>query len=140
ITWRGSFDGLRIIGDEATALHYAAGEGAPETIKLLLDSGVDPFAATHNAISPERVALEVAAICGRADNAEAIIKHRRFADAAVTIRQPILDCCLCNAASSLSDEQRFKLIQVLLEAGANPNASRDGVTPLQIAAREIRPT
>ncbi|NUQ62975.1 MAG: ankyrin repeat domain-containing protein [Pirellulales bacterium] len=145
ITWRGGRTGGWIIGDDATALHYAAEEGTPETIRLLLDSGVDPFATAHDVMAPDKkqVALEVAAICGKADNAEAIIKHPKFASTAVEIRQAILDRCLCQGAVPTwwaRDAQRVNLIQLLLEAGANPNASHDGATPLQLAAREIDPT
>ena len=97
ITWRGGRTGIWIIGDDATVLHYAAEDGTPETIKLLLDSGVDPFAAAHDMVDPDKrqVALEVAAIFGKADNAEAIVKHPKFASTPMKIRQPILDRCLC---------------------------------------------
>ena len=37
------------------------------------------------------------------------------------------------------DAERPKLIQILVEAGANPNASKGGITPLLVAAREIHP-
>ncbi len=145
ITWRGGRTGVWIIGDDATVLHYAAEDGTPETITLLLDSGVDPFVAAREIMDPDsrQVALEVAAIFGKGDNAEAIIKHRTFALAAATIRQPILDLCLCQGARAIGlagDAQRVKLIRVLLEAGANPNASENGATPLEIAARQIHPT
>ena len=145
ITCRGGRTGIWIIGDDATVLHYAAGDGTPETIKLLLDSGVDPFATAHDIFDSDRpqVALEVAVFFGKADNAEAILKHPTFASAAMKIRQPILDACLCQGVFSTSlagGSQRLKLVQVLLEAGANPNASDDGMTPLQAAARNLHPT
>ncbi|MFO1094560.1 MAG: ankyrin repeat domain-containing protein [Planctomycetaceae bacterium] len=35
--------GTWINGDDATALHYAAEDGVPETLTLLIDSGVDVF-------------------------------------------------------------------------------------------------
>lgn len=146
ITWRGGRSGIWIIGDDATALHYAANEGVSESIKLLIDGGVDVFATAHDSIdaNQKQFALEVAAIFGRADNAETILKHPKFASAAADIRQPILDKCLQHGAFptwlARGEVQRVKLLKVLLEAGANPNVKRDGVTPLQIAARAIHPT
>ena len=145
ISWHGFRTGVWIIGDDATALHYAADEGVPETIKLLIDGGVDAFATAHDSSYRKNklVALEIAAIFGRADNAEAILNHPKFTSAAAEIRQPILDECLGHGASPMmpaDDGQRLKLIRILLEAGANPNGSDDGVTPLQIAASQIRPT
>jgi ankyrin repeat protein len=145
ITWRGGRTGVWIIGDDATVLHYAAEWGTPETIRLLLDSGVDPFATAHDMADPDerQVALEVAAFFGKADNAEAILKHPKFASTAKKTRQPILDKCLCLGACPTwlaRDARRLRLVQVLMAAGANPNASQDGVTPVQIAAREIHPT
>lgn len=145
ITWRGGRSGFWIIGDDATALHYAADEGVPETIRLLIDSGVDVFATAHDSSygDKKQVALEVAAIFGRADNAEAILKHPKFALATAEIRQPILDKCLRYAAVPTwlgRDSQRLNLVKFLVEAGANPSVSHDGVTPLQIAARQIHRT
>ena len=52
--------------DDATILHYAADTGVPETITMLIDSGVDLFATDHDPIDekPKQTALEVAAALG----------------------------------------------------------------------------
>ena len=144
ITWRGWRSGAWIIGDDATILHYAADNGVPETITMLIDSGVDLFATVRDPIDekPNQTALEVAAECGYGVNAEAIIKHPKFIAAPPEIRQALLDKCLLIGASSnwdFRDSQRLKLIQVLVEAGADPNVMKDGVTPMLTAASEIHP-
>jgi ankyrin repeat protein len=145
ITWQGGRSGVWIIGDDATALHYAADTGVPETIKLLIDSGVDIFATAHDLAdkNDKQTALEVAAIFGKADNAQAIVSHPKFDMADPQMRQAILNKCLRLGAfpSWLArDADRPKLMEVLLRKGANPNASEDGVTAIQLAARAIHPT
>lgn len=170
ITWKGGRSGKWIIGDEATALHYAACDGVHETIKLLIDAGVDIFATTvsffpgseseidpiegDSSASSKQVAskkehiqtaLDVAAYFGKADNARAIVTHAAFQNADKEIRQKTLDRCLVagSFASSLSarDADRPELIKVLLDAGANPNAeSHKGSSAIQVAARCIRPS
>jgi ankyrin repeat protein len=44
ITWRGFGTGVRIIGDDATPLHYAAAAGAVDSARLVLEkgAGIDP--------------------------------------------------------------------------------------------------
>lgn len=144
ITWRGGRTGIWIIGDDATALHHAANDGVPETIDLLIDNGVDIFATAHDSFdkTSQQTALEVAAYFGKADNASAIVRHPKFDTADPQLRQTLLDGCLRIGAfpSWLAREaQRPKLIKVLLDKGANPNASENGVTAMQVAARQIHP-
>jgi ankyrin repeat protein len=80
ITWRGGRTGIWIIGDDATALHYAAESGVPATVNLLIDNGVDIFATAHDLAdeSKTQTALEVAAFFGKAENAQAIVDHPNF--------------------------------------------------------------
>lgn len=144
ITFRGGRTGIWIIGDDATILHFAAEDGVPETIKILIDAGVDIFAKTRDAFrdqESDQTALDIAASFGKADNAAAIINHPRFDEADASLRQEILDRCLPLSAfpSWLAREaDRPKLIKVLLGKGANPNARLDnGPTAIQIAARSI---
>lgn len=138
ITWRGVRAGVWIIGDEATVLHFAADDGVPETIKLLIDGGVDIFATDSFGQTP----LQIAAFSGKAENAKAIVSHPKFDVAERQSRQAILDKCLLEGAfpSWLArNTERSKLIKVLLDKGANPNANENGVTAMKIAASEIHP-
>jgi hypothetical protein len=66
ITWQGGRTGAWVIGDNATALHYAAADGVPESVALLIDHGVDIFARTQAGYGERpQMALDVAAIFGR---------------------------------------------------------------------------
>jgi ankyrin repeat protein len=117
----------------------------PETINLLIDNGVDIFATAHDMIDESRkqTALEVAAFFGKAENASAILNHPKFAAGDPTVRQALLDKCLWLGASPswlAPDARRPQLIKVLLDKGANPNASRNGVTAMQTAAGMINPS
>ena len=116
----------------------------PESIKLLIDSGVDIFATTNDPTdkSVKQTALEVAAFFGKADNARAIVDHPKFDQVDRQLRQAILDKSLPIAAASSGispdpEPDRSKLIEILLDKGADPNASKDGWTVMQIAAREF---
>ena len=144
ITWWGGRTGVWIIGDEATALHFAADKGVPETITLLIDAGVDIFASTEDKFGEkphEQTALDVAAIFGMGENAKAIVTHPKFLAADAALQQKVLDRCLLSGASPswlARDADRPRLVEVLLKAGANANVTHeDGATPLQIAARDI---
>ena len=146
ITWQGGRSGVWIIGDEATALHFAARDGVPETINLLIDAGVDIFANTESMFDDEQTeqtALDVAAYFGKAENAATIVNHPKFKETDADIRQQVLNRCLISAAFSswlARDADRPALLKVLLNRGADPNATdEDGNTAIQVAAREIHP-
>ncbi|MCA9094077.1 MAG: ankyrin repeat domain-containing protein [Planctomycetaceae bacterium] len=144
VIYYGGRSGYWPIHHEATVLHHAAAEGAPETVKLLIDKGVDVFATADDdsfeGDVDKQTALEVAAIYGRADNAEAIVSHPAFAAGDAAVRQAILDKCLCRGvvheAQSVT-EGSSKLTKVLLEHGANPNATLNGASALQIAVGRL---
>ena len=57
ITWLASRSGFWIIGDEATALHFAAEEGNVESCRLLIQTGLDVNAADVEGQTPLHVAL-----------------------------------------------------------------------------------
>lgn len=59
ITWRGGRSGVWIIDDEATALHYAVGEGNLESVKILLKAGLDVNAADLKGQTPLHVAVSM---------------------------------------------------------------------------------
>ncbi len=144
ITWRGGRTGMWIIGDEATALHYAAADGVPETITMLIDHGVDIFATARDlpGANTQQTALEVAAWFGKGDNALAIINHPHFDRADRQLRQRVLDKSLLSGVIPFpmpENEQRSKLVKALLDNGANPNAADKGMTALEIIARRMHP-
>lgn len=145
ITWRGGRSGVWIIGDDATVLHYAAQTGIPETIDVLIDNGVDIFATAHDIFdkNSEQTALEVAAFFGKADNARAIVRRTEFGRANGELRQTVLDKCLLEGVceSPLADyASRPELVKVLLEKGADPNASSKGVSAVKLAASRMHPS
>ncbi len=57
ITWIGGRSGVRIIGDESSALHYAVRAGKLESVRLLVNAGLDPNAADEEGQTPLHVAI-----------------------------------------------------------------------------------
>jgi len=149
ITWREFRSSIWIVGDNATALHYAAADGVPESVQLLIDNGVDIFATADplfsglNGRKNDQTALDIASIFGKAENVAAIVHHPKFPRADTRRRKEVLDRCLaCRRWYGHSIRQpveRWRLLQTLLECGADPNAKVDGMTAIQRAAGEIGP-
>lgn len=145
ITWKGGRSGEWIIRDNATLLHYAMRDGEPQSVTLLIDSGIDVFAVTEGHFFEDdfedQTALDVAAEFGEVDNARALLEHPEFENTDKQQRQEMLDRCLCVAASSyrVQGESRFQLVELLLDAGASPNAEfSPGVQVSQLAAFRMR--
>jgi ankyrin repeat protein len=145
ITWRGVRTGVWIIGDDATVLHFAARDGVPDTIQILLDAGIDPFATAHDMVDKEdkQTALEVAAYFGKTDNAIAILQHPKFKDATDPIRQHVLDKSFAGASLSswlaFEAQDRSQLLDALLTNGASIKAIDEDHSPIQIAVRGVHP-
>jgi len=145
ITWRGGWGGGKAIGDNATALHFAAYANNAETVTLLIDNGVGIFAETQD-ITPnlsKQMALDVAASCGSAASAEAMINHPKFDEADEGVRKKLLDESLWKFASTIwvtDKAERPRLIEVLIAKGANPNVTLYGRTALQNAVARIYPS
>ncbi|HHK41544.1 MAG TPA: ankyrin repeat domain-containing protein [Planctomycetaceae bacterium] len=57
ITWLGGRTGIWIVGDEATALHFAVRAGNLESVKLLVEAGLDPSAADDKGQTPLHIAI-----------------------------------------------------------------------------------
>ncbi|MEO1617271.1 MAG: ankyrin repeat domain-containing protein [Planctomycetota bacterium] len=144
ITWKGGRTGVWIIGDDATALHFAARDGVPETVKILLDAGVDPFATAHDSFDEgkKQTALEVAAYFGKTDNALSILDHPTFKNADPKLRKQSLNESLRVGSSSswlaFEAQDRSELLDALLMNGADLD-SGDAGSPIQIAVSSIHP-
>lgn len=144
ITWKGGRTGVWIVGDDATALHFAACDGVPETVKILLDAGVDPFATAHDSFDKEekQTALEVAAFFGKTDNALSILEHPTFENADPILRKQSLNQSLRVGSSSSSlafeSQDRSELVDALITHGADLD-SGDAGSPIQIAVSSIHP-
>jgi ankyrin repeat protein len=57
ITWLGGRSGIWIVGDEATALHYAVEAGNLKSVELLVGAGLDPSAADDKGQTPLHIAI-----------------------------------------------------------------------------------
>ena len=145
ITWKGGRTGVWIIGDDATTLHFAASDGVPETIRILLDAGVDPLATAHPIGDEDgkQTALEVAAYFGKTDNAIAILEHQKFKDADAEMRQQALNKSLATGSSSswlaFEAQDRSELLDALLTHGATFGDLDGDQSPIQIAVSSIHP-
>jgi len=57
ITWHGFRSGVWFIGNEASILHHVVAEGNPESVKLLLDAGIDPTVTDVDGQTPLHIAV-----------------------------------------------------------------------------------
>ena len=145
ITWRGGRTGVWIIGDNATVLHFAARDGVPETIKILMDAGVNPFVTAEDTFDKKKkqTAMEVAAFFGKTDNAIAMLKHPKFKNADIEFRQSVLDRSLAISSHpswlAFETQDRSELIEALIFHGASVDVADNQRSPIQIAVQSIHP-
>jgi ankyrin repeat protein len=105
-----------------TPLHYAAGFGSLETMKILLDKGGDVNAGNKRRSTPLHWAIPNEA------------KVRLLLDRSAEVNSPQIDgrTPLYNAASAANADA---IVKLLLARGADPNrATANGQTPLMTAA------
>ncbi len=154
ITIGGNRSGIWLIKDGATLLHYAARDGVPESISMLINAGVDVHASTLECVEHglTQTPLEIAARYAQIENARAILEHPTYATEEEETRLADLDKCLLIAARDRGiwrrpeDVDWPRMIALLLEHGANPNTNLErvvaegGVTPVQALASEVHPT
>ena len=136
-TWIGGRSGVWLIGNDASALHFAAGEGPPGSIAVLLDSGADPFARTDSSFMDltDQTPLEIAAAYGRSENLEAILSHSKFTLGSQKERQNSLDSSLLAVAPN--GESCSRSIARLLKEGASSQATKDGESAIQRIALNL---
>ncbi len=125
ITWRGGRTGVWIIGDEASALHYAVQDGRLQSVKLLIAAGMDANAADDQGQTPLHVAVRFS-----------VMKRKRDAQVGHL-----------NGLGGQPQKEMYHfddIVAVLLENDASVTfADRSGKTPLELAdalkcAEEIR--
>ncbi|XP_026385317.1 ankyrin-2-like [Papaver somniferum] len=122
----------------ATPLHYAAQKGYTEILTRLLSRGVNvngscedgtltPLAVAGATLSP----LDVAANNGQIEAIQILLDHN------ADVSKPNLMSCRSFTSLALSIKsglpQSLRCIELLLEAGADPDGGSYGVTPLIVA-------
>lgn len=105
----------------ATALHHAAGIGHIEIMKILLGKGVDIESKSESGTP-----LVWAAGHGQQDAVKLLLEHNAKPDTETA--DGITSLLSAVAAGSLP------CLEVLIQAGANPNVTAGGATPLHVAA------
>jgi serine/threonine-protein phosphatase 6 regulatory ankyrin repeat subunit B len=127
ISLRSSRDGKWIIGDEATALHFAAQHGVLESAKLLLGAGIDVNARDKRG----QTALDVAARCVQGDVAHLLANRMGTDEARRKGWRTLLHQLVFSAQSD-------RLTQVLQEKAVADLFAREGPEFMRSAAYEVR--
>jgi ankyrin len=126
ISWRSGKTGIWIVDDEATALHFAARDGALDSAKLLLDVGVDVDAKDTSG----QTALDIAARCGHGEVAHLLASRMGTAEARDKGWKALLRHLVFSAQSD-------RLKKVLEEKAVADVLAREGPEFMRAAAREV---
>ncbi|MBI3411361.1 MAG: ankyrin repeat domain-containing protein [Planctomycetes bacterium] len=127
ISWRAGKTGRWTIDDEATALHFAAQHGAIESVKLLLDAGIDVSAKDARG----QTALDIAARCGQGEVAHLLASRMGTAEARDKGWRALLQQLVFSAESD-------RLKKVLTEKGVADVFAREGPAFMRSAAYQVR--
>ena len=141
ITWQGPRMGRWVVGDNATLLHFAARDGVPEMVQLLLDRGVDPFAVARSDLAngDQQTALHVAAYFCKPENASVILGHKSFQSGDAQQRQKIVDECLSVSIRS-QKTLSAKLCSAFIDAGANTKTVEGQPTLIEMISQSVHPS
>ena len=115
---------------ERWPLIFAAGEGDAKTVKSLLDSGVD----VHQRSKDGESALHVAAIRGSMETAQHLLRAGALVDA----RTPRGGTLHMTPTMWALYHGHAELVELLLRAGADPNAEDENGKSLLVMAQEAR--
>jgi ankyrin repeat protein len=131
------------IGTNATVLHYAASNGRPESINLLLDAGAPVLARAkvRNDRSSKQTALDVATARGLVSNVSAILTHYCFQSLPAETRNSLLNDAMATALgrSRHSVDTMADVITLLVDHGGDPTLTINERSVVQHFAARIRP-
>ncbi len=119
-------------GFHLTPLLAAVLNGQLDVVNFLLDAGADPSARAEGGHTALHLLAESAGSTSRANDGELA---RLLIDAGVGLDVP--DNQGATPLYTAVSRQNSDVRDVLLESGANPDASFDGWTPLQVAAHAL---
>lgn len=144
ITWRGWKTGVWPIGNDATALHFAARDGVSKTVKLLIDADVDILATSSGMFgeeTKEQTAMDIAVFFDNPENVSAIVTHPKFEKLDIENRRKLLKrCFLASVVFGRENTSQLETSRVLLSAGVDPDTTdKNGMTACQLAASFIWP-
>lgn len=145
ISWRGARTGIWLIGDEATLLHFAARDGTPATIKLLLSRGVDPFATANTDLQGEatQTALEVATLFGKTQNFLTLINHPTFQLSKKDEKSEVLEKCFLHACRGVfsmpQNGSRLQVLEEVLKNGGDAFVKTNPQKHVRMITRSINP-
>lgn len=107
-----------------TAIHYAVGNGLPESVQMLLDAGLKVVSSDEQGMTEARdmTPIELAVAMEKTAALDVMLNHRAFLSVPVEVRQSILNAALkLSTGSKVSDEsEKCRIVSRLLTAGARP--------------------